>query len=124
MRYPINAWGPEAEPEVPVVPAGPPATFTCEGCGARFTVFEASCGCPRDPFGPRPAVHFVGFRGDEYAAAVRVWGLPDFIHRNNDPRVTFGGEVGPYDTLVFARGAEARRHEHSFNDSAAKGIGE
>ena len=27
-----------------------------------------------------PAVHFVGFRGQEYHSAVRVWGKPDFIH--------------------------------------------
>jgi len=28
-----------------------------------------------------PLVHFVGFRGEEYRSAVRVFGLPDVIHR-------------------------------------------
>lgn len=32
------------------------------------------------------AVHFVGFRGDEYRSAVKVWGEPDFIHLGWDRR--------------------------------------
>jgi len=26
------------------------------------------------------AIHFVGFRGDEYSSAIRIWGVPDFFH--------------------------------------------
>lgn len=44
--------------------------------------------------------HFVGFRGDEYARAVRIFGKPDFIHRHNDSRVA--GDVFPGDTVVYA----------------------
>ena len=28
----------------------------------------------------RPALHFIGFRGNEYVSARRVWGPPDFFH--------------------------------------------
>lgn len=48
------------------------------------------------------AVHFVGFRGDEYLSAVRVWGFPDFIHRGWDRRAQ--REIADGDTIVFAKG--------------------
>jgi len=66
------------------------------------------------------AVHFVGFRGEEYHSAVRVWGKPDFFHRNWDVRVKHGGEYDKdNDVVVFAKGDEnSRLHEHAFNDSA------
>lgn len=64
-------------------------------------------------------VHFVGFRGDEYHNAVRVFGRPDFIHRINDPRFRHGGELAPYDTVVYARGSENDVRDVSFDDSAA-----
>ena len=51
-------------------------------------------------------VHFVGFRGDEYRSAVKVWGKPDFFHRVFDDRVIFGGEVGDDDIIIFANGAD------------------
>ena len=63
------------------------------------------------------AVHFIGFRGDEYNRAVKVFGLPDFIHRCHDNRLRFGGEVAPGDTLVFANGHEDKFTEFTFNDS-------
>ena len=64
----------------------------------------------------KPALHFVGFRGDEFASALRVFGPPDFIHRNNDPRLP--GDVAPGDRVVFANGSEDRPHlKFSFNDS-------
>jgi len=50
----------------------------------------------------RPSLHFIGFRGDEYVSAVRVWGRPDFIHRGWDRRSQ--REIAPGDMLVFARG--------------------
>ncbi len=63
---------------------------------------------------PAPAVHFVGFRGEEYRSAVRIWGRPSFIHRRNDPRMR--REVHPSDTIVFANGAEARPTDRNTND--------
>ena len=44
-------------------------------------------------------VHYVGFRGDEYVRAYRVWGGPVMIHKDNDPRVMT--EVGPEDVVVY-----------------------
>lgn len=61
-----------------------------------------------------PALHFVGFRGEEYWTAVRVWGKPGFIHRANDPRMR--REVHPADTIVYANGAEARPADRNAND--------
>jgi hypothetical protein len=52
-------------------------------------------------FGRDCAVHFVGFRGEEYHGAVRLWGLPDFYHRVWDQRAQ--REVGEGDLLVFAK---------------------
>lgn len=51
----------------------------------------------------RSAIHFVGFRGNEYISARRVWGVPDFIHRGWDRRAQ--REIYPTDTVVFANGA-------------------
>jgi hypothetical protein len=61
-----------------------------------------------------PAVHFVGFRGEEFWSAVRVWGRPGFVHRLNDPRIR--REVHPCDTVVYANGAEDRFSERNGND--------
>ena len=64
------------------------------------------------------AVHFIGFRGDEYTSAVRVFGKPDFVHRRWDVRAAFGGERHPDDTLVFAKGTDADTPDKwAFNDS-------
>lgn len=61
-------------------------------------------------------LHFVGFRGDEYTNAVKVWGLPDFYHRLYDMRAI--AEFMKNDIVVFANGSENRLHaKHSFNDS-------
>jgi hypothetical protein len=48
------------------------------------------------------AVHFVGFRGEEYWSAVKVWGLPDFYHRGWDRRAR--REIMDGDTILFASG--------------------
>ncbi len=50
----------------------------------------------------RPALHFVGFRGDEHSAALRIFGPPDFIHIGWDRWAR--QEVMPGDIAVFARG--------------------
>ncbi len=63
------------------------------------------------------AIHFVGFTGDDYYRAIRVWGLPDYIHRYNDSR--FISEYQPGDLVIFANGAESRyRARFAHNDSA------
>jgi hypothetical protein len=51
---------------------------------------------------PRPALHFVGFRGDEYRSARRVFGPPDFVHIGWDNRAQ--REIADGDTVVFATG--------------------
>ena len=44
--------------------------------------------------------HFVGFRGDEYSRACRVFGEPDFIHIGWDRRAF--REIADGDVIVFA----------------------
>lgn len=48
--------------------------------------------------------HFIGFRGDEYLRAIRVFGPPDFVHMSHDHRMY--GDVGPDDILVFGPKAD------------------
>lgn len=68
------------------------------------------------------AVHFVGFRGDEYLSAVRVWGRPDFIHMGWDRRSRRDIDFGS-DTIVFARGPHdqpyAARNFNDINEASA-----
>jgi hypothetical protein len=52
----------------------------------------------------RPAVHFIGFRGEEYWSAVKVWGPPGFIHMGWDRRAL--RDIHPDDTVIFAKGTE------------------
>lgn len=62
------------------------------------------------------AVHFVGFRDDRFHNAVKVFGKPDFFHRNWDWRAFF--EVADGDVVVFAKGSEHDTpKEFTFNDS-------
>lgn len=64
-------------------------------------------------------VHFIGFRGEEYWSAVRIFGRPDFFHRVWDERAKHGGETATGDVLVFAKGsADDVPHPMAFNDSA------
>ena len=65
----------------------------------------------------KKALHFVGFRGDEYNNAVKVFGKPDFFHRRYDARVVFSGEVANGDTVLFANGSENNFTKWAFNDS-------
>jgi len=50
-----------------------------------------------------PALHFIGFRGEEYWSAVRVWGKPDYVW----PKATWSvlGEISGEDTIIFAKHA-------------------
>lgn len=60
-------------------------------------------------------LHFVGFRGDEYTRALRVFGTPDFIHRGWDLRAQ--REIAEGDTVVFAKGSfDQPPRRQSFND--------
>ena len=62
-------------------------------------------------------VHFVGFRGEEYNRAVRVFGLPDFIHLVHDRRMY--GDVGDGDLLIFGPKADPNvLSEFSWQDHA------
>ena len=63
----------------------------------------------------KPAVHFIGFRGEEYWSAVRVWGLPDFYHRVWDMRAQ--REIAAEDTCVFAKYDPAQPSPYNFDDS-------
>jgi hypothetical protein len=65
--------------------------------------------------GAPAAVHFVGFRGDEYHSAVRAFGPPDFVHRVWDVRAA--AEVAPHDTVVFARYHGLPPTQYSHDDS-------
>lgn len=51
-------------------------------------------------------IHFVGFRGEEYWSAVKIWGKPDFFHLGYDNRMKRLVDNG--DLIVFANGYEAR----------------
>lgn len=51
-------------------------------------------------------VHFVGFRGEEYWSAVRIWGRPGMIHRWWDGRAR--REIGEGDVVIFATGDETQ----------------
>lgn len=61
------------------------------------------------------AIHFVGFRGEEYHRARKIWGDPDFIHRGWDLRAK--REIADGDTVVFAKGdANQQPRQRSYND--------
>lgn len=63
------------------------------------------------------AVHFVGFRGDEYNRAVRVFGQPDFIHNVWDKRAV--AEVFDGDVVVLGpKGRDDHVAEFTFDDSS------
>jgi hypothetical protein len=62
-----------------------------------------------------PCVHFVGFRDDRYWNAVKVFGLPDFVHVYWDYRAM--ADVAPGDTVVFATDKAQQIVPWSFDDS-------
>jgi len=47
------------------------------------------------------ALHFIGFRGDEYNRAKKIWGEPDFIHPVHDRRAYVEIDIFD-DILIFA----------------------
>ena len=54
-------------------------------------------------------VHFIGFDGDGFSAAVEVWGRPDFIHKFFDKR-SLGDIDFDNDTVVFGRKTKLTPH--------------
>lgn len=60
-------------------------------------------------------IHFIGFTGEEFWSAVKVWGQPHFIHRGWDMRAV--REIGEDDLVIFANlaGLEPPRVK-TFND--------
>lgn len=46
------------------------------------------------------AVHYIGFRGDEYARAHLIFGGPAIIHRVHDQRAR--RDIGEDDLVIFA----------------------
>jgi len=61
------------------------------------------------------AVHFVGFKGDEYNSALKAFGPPHFIHRGWDLRAQRGIEES--DLVIFAFGvAEQKPRLKSYDD--------
>jgi hypothetical protein len=66
----------------------------------------------------KPCIHFVGFRGEEYNSAVKIWGKPDFFHKIWDHRAV-GDIVPDLDTVIFAKySPEDKPSEYSYDDSA------
>ena len=65
-------------------------------------------------------LHFVGFRDDRVWNARRIWGRPDFWHRNWDARAWQESRV-PGDVIVFATGtiADPPKTGGSWDDSQA-----
>lgn len=63
------------------------------------------------------ALHFVGFRdGSELYRAMRIFGIPDFVHVKVDARLFFGGELDPLtDTVVFAEAAGVSSSQEARN---------
>ncbi|USM11524.1 hypothetical protein vBCbaSRXM_79 [Citromicrobium phage vB_CbaS-RXM] len=63
-----------------------------------------------------PDLHFVGFRGEEYWSAVKVWGKPGMIHGGWDRRAQ-RDVCYECDTVIFATGDENQPvREFNFND--------
>jgi hypothetical protein len=63
------------------------------GLGGQVATFSRRC------------IHFIGFRGEEYWSAVKVWGAPDYFHMGWDRRAA--REIRDGDVLIFATGSDA-----------------
>ena len=50
-------------------------------------------------------LHFIGFRGEEFLSAIRIWGQPDFIHKWHDSRM-WGDIDTDNDTIIWAGKAD------------------
>lgn len=98
-----------------------PAT-PCDFCGG---LQEGQCADSRATFDCgmfqvandyKPAIHFVGFTDDRYWNAVKVFGLPDIVHRLWDYRAK--AEIVPGDIVIFAKyDPSDQPTDFSWNDS-------
>ena len=66
------------------------------------------------------AVHYIGFRGDEFARAERVFGGPVVIHRVHDQRAQ--RDIGTEDLVIFAN-KEREDVIRPFNGDDVTGLG-
>lgn len=64
--------------------------------------------------------HFIGFRGDEYTRARRIWGGPHFIHRWLDQRAFREIDWGR-DTVIFANSEQGEVHPYNAPDITGPG---
>ena len=60
--------------------------------------------------------HFVGFRGDEYHRAQRVFGPPDFVHHVWDACAVSMAQECP-GTVIFAKGDDTYIVPYTRDDS-------
>jgi hypothetical protein len=64
----------------------------------------------------RGALHFVGFKDDRYWNAVKVYGLPDIVHRVWDERAR--AELAEGDVVIFAQySPDDEPTPYTWNDS-------
>lgn len=64
----------------------------------------------------KACTHFIGFRGDAFISAIKVFGRPDFIHRDWDKRAVI--LIAPGDRVIFAVGTDQGvPNKYSFDDS-------
>lgn len=65
----------------------------------------------------QPCLHFVGFKGDEFNRALRVFGPPAYVHPTWDVRAE--QEWAPGDVVVYANGTPRRVGDRDFFLSVA-----
>lgn len=64
----------------------------------------------------RRVVHFVGIRTDQLPSAVKVWGVPDFVHSFHDKRM-YGDIDLENDTVVLGnKGRDLPNPKYSWQD--------
>lgn len=63
------------------------------------------------------ALHFIGFKDDRVWNALKVFGPPDFWHRNWDVRAM--QEIAPGDVAIFATGNEMDEPKAQAHDDSA-----
>lgn len=85
---------------------------TCSRCSSIVT---------NQTSGGNPTLHLVGFRGEEYWSARKIWwDLPVMIHRVHDRRMQ--RDVGENDVVVFAN-SEREDVLREFNGDDVRGYG-
>ena len=64
------------------------------------------------------AIHFVNFRDDtEYQNAIKVWSVPDFVHKVHDKRMYQEIDT-ENDIVIFSKYAKLKHNSnYSYDDS-------